>query len=118
MELKSMDNPKNDSYYFQKSLEELGFISQYMKCIDSYDDFLQSGKCVDAIMFRLIQLVEHIKNISPEFKSIHNEIPWGNIIGFRNGIVHEYGQTDYTVVYKIITVNLDQLRYLFLENLK
>ena len=28
---------------------------------------------------------------------------------FRNGIVHEYGKTDYTIVYEIITDGLDQL---------
>ena len=30
-------------------------------------------------------------------------------MGFRNGIVHEYGKTDYTIVYEIITDGLDQL---------
>ena len=64
-------------------------------------------------MFRMIQLVENIKNVSIEFKDEHQEIGWHKIIGFRNGIVHEYGKTDYVIVYEIITKNLDELKELF-----
>lgn len=60
-------------------------------------------------MFRLIQLIENIKGISKEFKNSHPLVPWGQIMVFRNGIVHEYGKTDYTIVYGIITDGLDQL---------
>ena len=31
-------------------------------------------------------------------------------MGFRNGIVHEYGKTDYTIVYEVTTKNLFPLR--------
>ena len=64
-------------------------------------------------MFRLVQLIENIKNISEQFKNNHSEIPWHKIIGFRNKLVHEYGKTDYLVVYQIVTNDLDSLRSLF-----
>ena len=57
--------------------------------------------------------IENIKNISAEFKEKNNHIPWGKIMGFRNGIVHEYGETDYTIVYETATEDLDELRILF-----
>ena len=68
-------------------------------------------------MFRLIQLVENIKNISLEFKNNHQEIEWGKIVGFRNGIVHEYGKTDYTTVYEVISKDIYDLKELFEKNL-
>ena len=71
---------------------------------------MNDDELVDAVMFRLIQLIENIKNISQEFKTKNAHIPWGNIIGFRNGIVHEYGKTDYVVVYETITQNLEELK--------
>ena len=61
-------------------------------------------------MFRLVQMIENIKNISLEFKNDNPQIPWGKIMGFRNGIVHEYGKTDYTIVYEVVTNNLSQLK--------
>ena len=107
-----MDNKKNDSYYFSKIIEDINTIKKYFNNA-SYEQFLSDSQLVDAIMFRLIQLVENTKNISPEFKNGHSEIKWGEIIGFRNGIVHEYGKTDYTTVYDVITKDLDVLKELF-----
>ena len=67
-------------------------------------------KLNDSIMFRFIQLIENIKNLSDEFKNENPQIPWGDIIGFRNGIVHEYGETNYETVYETITTNLSELK--------
>lgn len=47
-------------------------------------------------------MIEQIKHLSPEFQREHSSIPWGDIIGFRNGLVHEYGKTDYTTVYEVV----------------
>lgn len=107
-----MDNKKNDSYYFSKIIEDINTIKKYFNNA-SYEQFLSDSQLVDAIMFRLVQLIENTKNISSEFKNEHSEIKWGEIIGFRNGIVHEYGKTDYTTVYDVITKDLDVLKELF-----
>ena len=107
-----MDNIKDDSYYAQLIINNIDAIQKYI-ANKTYDEFLIDEKLIDAIMFRLVQLIENIKNISPEFKEEHPEFPWGKIIGFRNGIVHEYGKTDYLVVYETATQDLDELKLLF-----
>ena len=108
-----MNNIKDDKYYINKALREIEIIEGYTKHINNYQSFISDILIVDGVMFRLIQLVEHIKNFSEEFKRIHSYIPWGDIIGFRNGIVHEYGKTDYTIVYEIVTIDLKELKELF-----
>ena len=107
-----MDNKKNDGYYAQKAIENIVAIQKYLSD-KSYDEFLSDNELIDAIMFRLIQLVENIRKVSQEFKDSNPQIPWGKIIGFRNGIVHEYGNTDYEIVYETITQNLNELKDLF-----
>ena len=107
-----MDNVKNDSYYAQLIIDNIKAIQKYLGN-KTYDEFLNDEQLIDAVMFRLIQLIENIKNISTEFKEKNNHIPWGKIMGFRNGIVHEYGETDYTIVYETATEDLDELKILF-----
>lgn len=103
-----MDNKKNDQYYALKAIENILIIQKYISN-KTYEEFIFDDQLIDAIMFRLIQLVENIKDISKDFKNRNCQIPWGQIIGFRNGIVHEYGKTDYTIVYETITQDLDEL---------
>ena len=104
-----MDNKKDDSYYIAKTIEDIDIIIDFTKGC-SYEDFESNSMLIDAVMFRLIQMVENIKHISNGYKELHKEIAWGEIMGFRNGIVHEYGKTDYSIVYGIITEDIIELK--------
>lgn len=112
-----MDNVKNDKYYFKKCLDEISNLEKYTKDIKEYDGLVKDPILLDAVMFRLIQLIENIRHISNEFKEEHPSIPWGDIVGFRNGVVHEYGRTDYTIVFEIIKKDIYELKELFESSL-
>ena len=104
-----MDNRKNDLYYVEKTIEQIDIINRYINN-KTYEEFLSDNQLIDAVMFRLVQMIENVKNISLEFKNDNPHIPRGKIMGFRNGIVHEYGKTDYTIVYEVVTKNLSSLK--------
>ena len=104
-----MDNRKNDKYYSEKAIESIDAIERYVGA-KTYDEFLEDDELIDAVMFRLVQMIENIKNLSASFKDNNPQIPWGDVIGFRNGIVHEYGKTDYSTVYETITSDIFELR--------
>lgn len=108
-----MVNLKDDLYFAKKAIEQIEVIEKYIDNI-SYQEFVGDIELLDAIMFRIIQLIENVKNISEQFKSKHPNIPWGKIIGFRNGIVHEYGETNYEIVYQTITNDLSPLKEVLL----
>ncbi len=107
-----MDNNKNDKYYAHKIIENIDAIEKYVLG-KSYEEFVSDGELIDAVMFRFVQLIENINNISSDFKLKNNRIPWGEIAGFRNGIVHEYGKTDFTIVYETACNDLNDLRNTF-----
>ena len=109
-----MDNVKDDKYYARRIIENINIIEEYIKDIN-YEQFVKDNRLVDAVMFRLVQLIENINNISSGFKEKNHHIPWGKITGFRNGIVHEYGRTDFLIVYETATQDLNDLRAIFEE---
>ena len=104
-----MDNKKDDKYYIIKVIENINLIITYTKEL-TYKELLNRQIVIDATMFRLVQLVENINHISKEYKLLHSNIEWGNIIGFRNGIVHDYGKTDYSIVYEIVSRDIYELK--------
>lgn len=107
---------KDDVFYMEKALAEIEIIISYTQGL-SYKQFMSDGRNVDATIFRLEQMVEQIKHLSLEFQQDHSHIPWGDIIGFRNGLVHEYGKTDYTTVYEVIHKDIFELKELFESNI-
>lgn len=100
----------------KKALVEIEMIIKYTEGL-SYQQFMSDVRNIDATIFRLEQMIEHIKYLSLEFKNKHNNIPWGEIIGFRNGLVHEYGKTDYTTVFEVISKDVYDLKELFENNI-
>ena len=112
-----MNNNKDNYYFARKIIENINAIQNYV-FNKSYEEFLSDDELMDAVMFRLIQMIENIKNVSEDFKEANSNVPWKQIIGFRNGIVHEYGKTDYFIVYETATRDLNSLKAVFEALLK
>ena len=107
-----MDSHKNDKYFAVKIIENINAIQEYI--LDkTYEQFISDNILVDAVMFRFVQLIENINNVSDDFKKNNKHIPWGEIVGFRNGIVHEYGKTDFLIVYETAIQDLNDLKTVF-----
>ena len=104
-----MDNIKNDEYYINQILKDIEKILAYTKNI-SYDKFIGDEQLIDAVLFRLIQMTESIKKLSDSFKLKNSNINWNEIIGFRNRIVHDYGKTDYSIVYEVVCNDIEHLK--------
>lgn len=63
----------------------------------------------DSIMFRFIQISENLKRVSNELRELNNQIPWSQVIGLRNKIVHEYGRINLTIIYDVLKNDLNKL---------
>lgn len=76
----------------------------------SVEEIKNNQILLDAITFRMIQMSEHIDDISDDFKQLHNEIMWGRIKGFRNHLVHDYGDVDFQFVFDAIFIDIPKLK--------
>lgn len=65
--------------------------------------------------FSLVQISEDSKNLSDEYKTNHNQIPWTDIYGLRNRIVHYYGNVDLTIVFETLKNDIPEVLKLILE---
>ncbi len=103
-----MNNAKDDAYYMEKLKKDLCFIIAHMEGVDeehfSADEVLQ-----DSMMFRLIQISENARKLTEVFKSHHNQIPWNDVYGLRNRIVHDYGMVDLHIVYSTLEKDIPEL---------
>lgn len=104
-----MNNPKNDAYYMKKIVVDLDFVIAHMKGI-SLSDLQRNELLQDSMLFRLIQIQENARNLSDAYKMAHGAIPWTDIAGLRNRIVHDYGNVDLEIVYDTLTNDIPWLR--------
>ena len=88
MVLGYMDNVKYDSYYVNKMKTDLRFIDRNMLGVTK-PEFEENEVLQDSMMFRLIQISENARKLSEDYRNNHADIPWGDIFGLRNKIVHD-----------------------------
>ena len=62
------------------------------------------------MMFRLIQISENAKRIDDDSKAKHKDIPWLEMYGLRNRIVHDYGNVDLSIVYDALVKDIPELK--------
>lgn len=64
----------------------------------------------DAVIRNLQTLAESAKRISSDSQELASGIPWKQIVGFRNLVVHEYLRIDLEFVRQIVSVDLPALK--------
>ncbi|WP_208408269.1 HepT-like ribonuclease domain-containing protein [Dyadobacter arcticus] len=75
----------------------------------SFDEFIQDGKTVDAVIRNFEIIGESANRLPYDFKDSHPELDWHRIRGFRNRIVHDYFRIDYSIVWEVKTSFLPDL---------
>ncbi|MGH7469397.1 MAG: HepT-like ribonuclease domain-containing protein [Longimicrobiales bacterium] len=63
----------------------------------------------DALVRALTVLGEAAGRVSEETRTEHSEIPWPQIVGMRNRLVHEYFRIDLDVVWNVVSTELGPL---------
>ncbi|NLB10264.1 MAG: DUF86 domain-containing protein [Clostridiaceae bacterium] len=104
-----MRNRKTTAYFIEKILEDIDFIIAQISQVTE-EDFGENPLLLDSMMFRLIQISESAKRIDDNYKDKHKDIPWLEIYGLRNRIVHDYGNVDLSIVYDTLIKDIPELK--------
>jgi uncharacterized protein with HEPN domain len=69
-----------------------------------------AGEDLQMILAYLIQTIgEATSRVSVELRDQHPEVPWKQIVGMRNRIVHDYMNIDADIVWEVATRNIPVL---------
>jgi uncharacterized protein with HEPN domain len=74
------------------------------------DAFKEDDKTIDAVVRNLEIIGEAVNKLPPSFKEAHEDMPWHQIAGLRNRIVHEYFGIDLEMIWYIVTSDLPELK--------
>ena len=68
---------------------------------------LDSERLLGLALIRLLEMIGEAANrVSPECQSLHPSIPWSQIIGLRNRLIHGYDAVDVDILWQILKQDL------------
>lgn len=98
-----------DEIVLQKMYQYTIKLTDY--CADyTYERFMADTKLVEACVFNLIQLGELSRIAADTLLQAYPEIPWREMRGLRNRIVHDYEGVNFRLVWEILSDDIPELQ--------
>lgn len=98
---------KKNEVYAGHILDAIQRIEKYMSGISREKFLHQTNNMMQAAVVRELEIIgEAAKHFSREFRENHPNIPWDDITGMRDKIVHDYFSIDLIVVWEVTQEDL------------
>ncbi|MCZ7383614.1 MAG: DUF86 domain-containing protein [Candidatus Methanoperedens sp.] len=73
------------------------------------EEFFGDLQCQDAVIRRLEIIGEAARRISEETQVAYPDLPWSDMVGMRNIMIHEYDDVDLVIVWETVNNDLPPL---------
>ena len=105
---------KEPKVFLEHVFESIKLIEEYTKG-RTKEDFIKSVALQDMVMRRLEIIGEAVKNLPKEIKERYTDIPWREIAGVRDKLIHEYFGVDIEFTWGVVKKNLPYLKRRLIE---
>lgn len=95
--------------YIKDILNAIDSIEKFVEGM-KYEDFIKDDKTTSAVIRKFEIIGEASKNIPANFKKKHSDIPWKEMAGFRDKLIHFYFGIKYELVWETIKLKLPALK--------
>lgn len=76
----------------------------------SFEEFLADLKTQDAVIRTLEVIGEATKRLSSETRERHPHVPWKNMAGVRDKLIHDYFGVNFDIVWQIVHDELPAIK--------
>jgi uncharacterized protein with HEPN domain len=95
--------------YLEDILGAVAKAKQFVKDVD-FEAFRVNEEKIFAVIRALEIIGEAAKNIPKSIRGIYPEIPWEDMVGMRNKVIHDYFGVDIEVIWKTLHEDLPPLQ--------
>lgn len=100
---------KDNLVYVHHILDAIAQIERYTKNL-TYKKFMRTRMVQDAVIRQITIIGEASRNFSADFQSAHPTVPWADVIGMRNILVHDYSGVNLNDVWEVVQKDLPMLK--------
>ena len=100
---------RNDIFFLEDINNSITKILKYTENM-MFQEFQDDEKTIDAVERNFEIIGEAVKKLSVTIKNKYSDVPFKQIAGMRDKLIHDYFGVDYEIVYKTIKDKLPELK--------
>ena len=85
--------------YLNDIIDAAAKIQEFTQEITSYDELIKNDMLLSAVIRKFEIIGEAIKKVPIDIREKYNNIPWKNIAGARDRLIHSYDDIDYEILW-------------------
>ena len=98
---------------------DLDLLEDILICMDkihkyidgiTYDGFENDSKTQDAIIRNIEVIGEAAKQLSDDIRQKYHNVPWKEIAGTRDRLIHGYFGVNIDIIWEIVTIDIPKLK--------
>lgn len=99
------------------------YLAHILECVERIEGFTEAGQeayadqvlIQHAVLYNLQVMGEAAKRVPQDYRAAHPEIPWRQMAGLRDVLIHDYEGVDVAQVWMIVEKNLPELKRALLD---
>lgn len=100
---------ERDEIYLRHISDAIAAIEEYTRGVPC-EMFFGNRLLKDGVIRELEIIGEATKRVSPAFEGAHPEVPWRDIAGMRDKLIHEYFGVDVEAVWHTVEKDIPKLK--------
>jgi len=103
-----MKKKRDFRLYIDDIAESIVRIQEYTRSV-THEDFLAKNMVHDAVFRRLEIIGEAAKHVPSDFRARYPAVPWKEVAGMRDKLIHDYFGVDLELTWKVMQNDLPPL---------
>ena len=108
---------RNYRLYIQDIFEAMEAVQAFIAEID-FETFVADDKTASAVVRKLEIIGEATKNVPEEIRQKYSQVPWKQMAGMRDRIIHAYFDVNHAIIWEVVTELIPPLQPIIKQILK
>ena len=100
---------RREELYLRDIVDAADAVQRFVEEVEE-QDFIVDEMRQSAVLQKLMIIGEAASRLSDPFRKQYPEVPWSDIVSFRNIVVHEYFAVDWSIVWTTAMKDIPELQ--------